>query len=101
MSTIKQTVNKKYLNSFDLIILQSNKLIMEFDTSSCCDSEEECDQNSSQDPVSAESILMMELGDHDSTFDPYKYKVVYCNFVKKQAQESLAAAMSLSGIITS
>ena len=83
MSTIKQTVNKKNLNSFDMCILQSNKLIMEFDTHSCCDSEEECDQNSSLDPVSAESILMMELGDHDCTFDPYRYKGVYCNFLKK------------------
>ena len=61
MSTIKQTVNKKNLNSFDMFILQSNKLIMEFDTRSCCDSEEECDQNSSLDPVSAESILSMSF----------------------------------------
>ena len=67
-----------------MFILQSNKLIMEFDTRSCCDSEEECDQNSSLDPVSAESILMMELGDHDCTFDPYRYKGVYCNFVKRK-----------------
>ena len=35
---------------------------MEFENRSSCDSEEECDQNSSLDPVSAESILMMELG---------------------------------------
>ena len=89
MSTIKQTVNKKNLNSFDMFILQSNKLIMEFDTRSCCDSEEECDQNSSLDPVSAESILMMELGDHDSTFDPYRYKGVYCNFVKKKERKHI------------
>ena len=55
---------------------------MEFENRSSCDSEEECDQNSSLDPVSTESILMMELGDHESTFDPYRYECVYCDFVE-------------------